>query len=405
MSSRYNYQAAHDIAKPLDSLTSSDQNAVLVDVCRKIKAAANPVGPAQEELPDAAGPLNKTAPGGRSTADALPPGVSDIGASKRKLHGFMAVCKFRGQRAILKKTSKKLCQIDALKKIIDGGHTLEDRQVDHIPTRIISPIWVGADETCVMEIQPFVDGITLKQVIDRSHPYKVRGSFLGAIFASLLTVVDRLHQLGVLHRDVCPSNILISCRDCKLQLWLIDCSFACMIESTSQSHVYDPCYSAPEQIAGRAYRQSDWYSIASTCFFLANGRPPVPQDEKDLHEGLKNMSCESFKAPGGLEGPEFFEALLQTRLSDRPQDFWEIKLNQGSRAALMHDSPLTAVLDLGKFGHLFLFSNDFASNSDWKVIQPGDLSGAIDEAERRQQIRTPGLRCFLQRKLKRKGDI
>ena len=35
------YQAAHDIAKPLDSLPPSEQNAVLVDVCRKIKAAAN----------------------------------------------------------------------------------------------------------------------------------------------------------------------------------------------------------------------------------------------------------------------------------------------------------------------------------------------------------------------------
>jgi hypothetical protein len=36
------YQAAHDISKPLDSLTSADLNTVLVDVCRKIKAAANP---------------------------------------------------------------------------------------------------------------------------------------------------------------------------------------------------------------------------------------------------------------------------------------------------------------------------------------------------------------------------
>ena len=36
------YQAAHDISKPLDRLALSEQNAVLVDVCRKIKAAANP---------------------------------------------------------------------------------------------------------------------------------------------------------------------------------------------------------------------------------------------------------------------------------------------------------------------------------------------------------------------------
>ena len=34
------YQAANDISKPLDSLTPSEQNAVLVSVCRKIKTAA-----------------------------------------------------------------------------------------------------------------------------------------------------------------------------------------------------------------------------------------------------------------------------------------------------------------------------------------------------------------------------
>jgi hypothetical protein len=36
------YQAAHNISKPLDSLQPHEQNAVLADVCRKIKAAANP---------------------------------------------------------------------------------------------------------------------------------------------------------------------------------------------------------------------------------------------------------------------------------------------------------------------------------------------------------------------------
>jgi hypothetical protein len=36
------YQAAHDISKPLDSLPPAEQNAVLADICRKIKAEANP---------------------------------------------------------------------------------------------------------------------------------------------------------------------------------------------------------------------------------------------------------------------------------------------------------------------------------------------------------------------------
>ena len=37
-----NYQAAHDISKPLDSLTLAEQGAVLTRVCKQIKAAVNP---------------------------------------------------------------------------------------------------------------------------------------------------------------------------------------------------------------------------------------------------------------------------------------------------------------------------------------------------------------------------
>jgi TIR domain len=36
------YQAAHDISKPLDSLTPGEQGSVLTHVCKQIKAAANP---------------------------------------------------------------------------------------------------------------------------------------------------------------------------------------------------------------------------------------------------------------------------------------------------------------------------------------------------------------------------
>src|SRR5262245_59828675 len=36
------YQAAHDIANPLNSLTLDEQDAVLAQICRKIKNAVNP---------------------------------------------------------------------------------------------------------------------------------------------------------------------------------------------------------------------------------------------------------------------------------------------------------------------------------------------------------------------------
>jgi hypothetical protein len=51
------YQAAHDISKPLNSLTPAEQDHVLVDVCRKIKAAVtSSVDPSTQSVPTPACP-------------------------------------------------------------------------------------------------------------------------------------------------------------------------------------------------------------------------------------------------------------------------------------------------------------------------------------------------------------
>jgi hypothetical protein len=49
----HHYQAAHDIAKPLDQLKPADRNAVLTQICRKVRdAAAKSVGSFKEERSD-----------------------------------------------------------------------------------------------------------------------------------------------------------------------------------------------------------------------------------------------------------------------------------------------------------------------------------------------------------------
>lgn len=53
------YQASHDISKPLDSLTPAEQNAVLVDVCRKIKAAVNQLKESRDRSPTTTEPRER----------------------------------------------------------------------------------------------------------------------------------------------------------------------------------------------------------------------------------------------------------------------------------------------------------------------------------------------------------
>ena len=77
------YQAANEISKPLDSLTPSEQNWVLVDVCRKIKAAATPKTLPQTQaehdaLASAISRYNRPPSGPLSSGPALGPDAQEI---------------------------------------------------------------------------------------------------------------------------------------------------------------------------------------------------------------------------------------------------------------------------------------------------------------------------------------
>jgi TIR domain len=77
------YQAANEISKPLDSLTPSEQNRVLADVCRKIKAAATPKTLPQTQaehdaLASAISRYNRPPSGPLSSGPALGPDAQEI---------------------------------------------------------------------------------------------------------------------------------------------------------------------------------------------------------------------------------------------------------------------------------------------------------------------------------------
>ena len=77
------YQAANEISKPLDSLTPSEQNRVLADVCRKIKAAANPKSPAHAQaehdaLASDISSYNRPPSGPLSSGPALGPAAQEM---------------------------------------------------------------------------------------------------------------------------------------------------------------------------------------------------------------------------------------------------------------------------------------------------------------------------------------
>ncbi|MFD7405535.1 serine/threonine-protein kinase [Streptomyces sp. NPDC059866] len=140
---------------------------------------------------------------------------------------------------------------------------------------------------------------------------------LGAGLAEALAAV---HELGLVHRDVKPSNVLLTL-DGPL---LIDFGIARATDGTASLtstgvSVGSPGYMAPEQILGKGVTgAADVFSLGAVLAYAATGEPPFPGDSsaallyKVVHEEPQLAALE-----GGLVR-EIVEACLVKEPRERP---------------------------------------------------------------------------------------
>ncbi|WP_449342486.1 serine/threonine-protein kinase, partial [Streptomyces aurantiogriseus] len=106
-----------------------------------------------------------------------------------------------------------------------------------------------------------------------AHTVRVLGAGLGEALATV-------HDLGLVHRDVKPSNILLTV-DGPL---LIDFGIARATDGTASLtstgvSVGSPGYMAPEQILGKGVTgAADVFSLGAVLAYVATGEPPFPGD-------------------------------------------------------------------------------------------------------------------------------
>ena len=125
----------------------------------------------------------------------------------------------------------------------------------------------------VMELMP---GHTLKDLVEREGPLP-QGEAVRKIM-DVIEGLDEAHKLGVIHRDVKPSNCFLD-EAGRVKVGDFGLSKS-MLGSDANltrtgSFLGTPHYAAPEQIKGeRADATSDVYSVAATLYYLLTGKPP-----------------------------------------------------------------------------------------------------------------------------------
>lgn len=129
----------------------------------------------------------------------------------------------------------------------------------------------GSQPYIVME---YVDGMDLKQYIQKNHPIPYRKTI--DIMAQILDGIAYAHEKNVIHRDIKPHNILI---DHNGNVKITDFGIAVALSQNSitqtNSILGSVQYISPEQARGNTVtKQSDIYSLGIVLYELLTGGVP-----------------------------------------------------------------------------------------------------------------------------------
>jgi serine/threonine protein kinase len=171
-------------------------------------------------------------------------------------------------------------------------------------------------------VMEFIQGGTLKEKLGRPIPYRQALRWVEPIAEAL----SYAHQMGVVHRDIKPGNILFRPDGRPV---LTDFGIAKILETEDTSltstgiGMGTPGYMAPEQWHGRSGEASDQYALGVVLYELLTGRKPYNADTpvaialKQMNEPLPVLRQMVLGIPVSVEG------VLFKALSINPGDRYE----------------------------------------------------------------------------------
>jgi len=164
-------------------------------------------------------------------------------------------------------------------------------------------------------VMEYVDGRTLKQYLT-DHGNKIPFSEALSIMTQVMAALEKVHQVGILHRDVNPNNIYIE-QDGNVKILDFGNAKQAMGEqSRSLSVVLTPCYAPEEQYRSRGHQGAwtDIYSLGATFYRALTGQAPT--------ESLERMQFDDLVPPSQLNIaiPARSEAALLKALAVRREN-------------------------------------------------------------------------------------
>ncbi len=162
-------------------------------------------------------------------------------------------------------------------------------------------------------VMEYVDGDDLQTIVKKNGPLPF--DKVAEYIAQAAQGLQHAHEVGLIHRDVKPANVLINSAG---KVKLLDLGLALFADDEQASLTIDfndkvlgtADYLAPEQALNshKVDHRADQYGLGCTMYFLLTGQPPFPdgtiaqriaKHQKEMPTEIRKIRA---KCPGELEG-------------------------------------------------------------------------------------------------------
>lgn len=265
---------------------------------------------------ETAAPLRQIQHPARS-AGIIIPGLDGYSSVELIAHGSSAVVYRATQDRLKRQVAIKLLLIDDMMTTLENVEFELDTlvrlsQQPHIVSIIDTGFTDAGQPFIVME---YCEGGSYAQILKERGPLPVDEVLDVGI--KIGEALDSAHEMGIIHRDVKPPNILRSRFGPALTDFGI--AYAEDLSTTTTFMKLTPHHSSPETLLQQHQTgKSDLYSLASTLWNLLAGRPPFESPGGNPDEFRRRVLTQPVPRVPRDDVPEWLQAELARAMAKRP---------------------------------------------------------------------------------------
>ena len=192
-------------------------------------------------------------------------------------------------------------------------------------------------------VTPVVDGIDLASLLERDGPMSPQLAV--HVIEQLAAALDAAHAAGLVHRDVKPSNALMTAQGvvCLTDFGIAHGSTATKLNSTG-TIVGTFAYMAPERFsAGVADARSDVYALTCVLYECLTGEHPFPGDTME-QQAVGHLTVDPPQPSAGrLEVPPAFDEVIARGMAKEPDERYQTALDLAAAARQALPEPIETI--------------------------------------------------------------